>query len=265
MTPSTTAAAVTLPEVEPAPPEVKRYERQKLLGQVASSAVSLAALAVLALGAGPAFDRGVRGLTGPGPWLRLVVLAVIYGATLELLALPLAFWSGFVLEHRYRLSNETFGGWLKRRLKGSLVGAPIGLLGMLGLYAMLRHGGPYWWLWAAAAWLAVRLVTEYLLPVVVLPLFYRLTRLEDADLLRRLRGLAEGTELAVEGIYRLGLSAETHKANAAVTGLGRARRVLLGDTLLEQLTPEEIESSSPTRSATTSTGTGERRCSRKCC
>src|SRR5262250_1837235 len=109
MTPSTTAAAVTLPELEPAPPEVKGYERQKLLGQVASSAVSLAALTVMALAVGPALDRGVRGLTGPGPWPRLVPLAVVYGATLELLALPLAFWYGFVLEHRYGLSNETFG------------------------------------------------------------------------------------------------------------------------------------------------------------
>jgi STE24 endopeptidase len=239
MTPSTTAATVTLLELEPAPPEVKRYEQQKLIAQVVSGAVSLAALAVLALGAGPALDRGVRGLTGPGPWLRLVVLAVVYGATLELLALPLAFWSGFLLEHRYRLSNETFGGWLKRRLKGWLVGGPINLLVLLGLYALLRHGGPYWWLWAAAAWLAVRLAVGYVLPV-VLPLFYRVTRLEDADLLRRLRGLAEGTGLAVEGIYRLGLSAETRKGNAALAGLGRARRVLLGDTLLEQLTAEEI-------------------------
>jgi STE24 endopeptidase len=240
MTVSTTGTVVTLQELEPAPPQVKRYERQKLLAQVASGAGSLAALTALAVGAGPALDRAVRGLTGPGPWLRLVMLAVFYGAALELLTLSAAFWSGFVLEHRYGLSNETFGAWLKRRLKGGLVGWPIGLLVLLGLYALLRHGGPYWWLWAAAAWLAVRLVMGYLLPVVVLPLFYRVTRLEDADLLRRLRGLAEGTGLAVEGIYRLGLSAETRKANAALAGLGRARRVLLGDTLLEQLTAEEI-------------------------
>jgi STE24 endopeptidase len=219
---------------------VKRYERQKLLAQVASSAVSLAALVLLAFAAGPALDRAVRGLTGPSPWLRLAVLTVLYGAALEALALPAAFWSGFVLEHRYGLSNETFGAWLRRRLKGGLVGGPIGLLVLFGLYALLRNSGPNWWLWAAAAWLAVRLVLGYLLPVVVLPLFYRVTRLEDADLLRRLRCLAEGTGLAVEGIYRLDLSAETRRGNAALTGLGRTRRVLLGDTLLEQLTPEEI-------------------------
>jgi STE24 endopeptidase len=77
--------------------------------------------------------------------------------------------------------------------------------------------------------------------VVILPLFYKVTRLDDALLLERLRRLAGGTGLNVEGIYRLHLSAETRKANAALAGLGRTRRVLLGDNLLDRFTPEEIE------------------------
>jgi len=80
-----------------------------------------------------------------------------------------------------------------------------------------------------------------LLPVVILPLFYKVRTLDDVTLLDRLRGLAAGTGLKVEGIYRLHLSAETKKANAALAGLGRTRRVLLGDTLLDQFTPDEIE------------------------
>src|SRR5207245_1813261 len=77
--------------------------------------------------------------------------------------------------------------------------------------------------------------------VLILPLFYKVTRLDDPALLERLRRLTQGTGLGVEGIYRLDLSAETKKANAALAGLGRTRRVLLGDTLLAQFTPEEIE------------------------
>src|SRR5207245_3750652 len=77
--------------------------------------------------------------------------------------------------------------------------------------------------------------------VLILPLFYKVTRLDDPALLERLRRLTQGTGLGVEGIYRLDLSAETKKANAALAGLGRTRRVLLGDTLLQQFTPEEIE------------------------
>jgi STE24 endopeptidase len=89
--------------------------------------------------------------------------------------------------------------------------------------------------------LAVTVILGQLLPVVVLPLFYKVTRLDDAPLLERLHRLAEGTGLTVEGIYRLHLSEETRKANAALAGLGRTRRVLLGDTLLDSFTPEEIE------------------------
>ena len=77
--------------------------------------------------------------------------------------------------------------------------------------------------------------------MLILPLFYKVTRLEDPALLERLQRLAEGTGLNVEGIYRLHLSADTRKANAALAGLGRTRRVLLGDTLLDGFTPEEIE------------------------
>src|SRR5438067_1656301 len=94
---------------------------------------------------------------------------------------------------------------------------------------------------APAAWLAVTLVLGQLLPVVILPLFYKVTQLDNAALLERLQRLAQGTGLKVEGIYRLHLSADTRKANAALAGLGRTRRVLLGDTLLDNFSPEEIE------------------------
>jgi STE24 endopeptidase len=160
---------------------------------------------------------------------------------MEALLLPLAYWSGFVLEHRFGLSNQSFVRWVWKQVKGWLVGGPIGLVLLLGLYALLWFGGSWWWVWAAAGWLAVSLALGQLLPVVILPLFYKVTALDDVSMLARLRGLAAGTGLKVEGIYRLHLSAETKKANAALAGLGRTRRVLLGDTLLDQFTPEEIE------------------------
>ncbi len=228
-------------DLEPTPAEVKRYERQKLLASVGATVLNLACLAGAALVAGPEVDRLVTAWVGENDWLRLVALGFVYAAGFELLSLPFDFWSGFVLEHRYQLSNLTLSGWLWRRVKGYLVGGPLGLAMLLGLYALLWYGGSWWWLWAAACWLAVSLVLGQLLPVLVLPLFYKVTKLDDEPLGERLRRLAEGTGLNVEGVYRLGLSAETRKANAALTGLGRTRRVLLGDTLLQEFTAEEIE------------------------
>ncbi len=227
--------------LEPTPPDVKRYQRLKLIASVASLLVTLAVVAVAALRLGPRVNDAVAAVVGDGPWPRLIGLGFVYAATLELLTLPLAFWSGYVLEHRFGLSNQTLGRWVGRLLKGYLIGAPLGLAMLLGLYALLRFAGDWWWVAATAGWLAVSLVLGQLLPVVILPLFYKVTRLDDADLLGRFRRLTDGTGLNVEGVYRLGLSADTKKANAALAGLGRTRRVLLGDTLLAEFTPEEIE------------------------
>jgi STE24 endopeptidase len=227
--------------LEPAAPEVKRYERQKLAATIANALISLAALAVGALLLGPRIDGWVRQLTGKNDWLRLVAIGFVYASVLELLTLPVSFWSSYVLEHRYGLSNQTLRRWLWRRIKGYLVGGPIGLVLLLGLYLLLWYGGAWWWVWATIGWLVVTLVMGQLLPTVILPLFYKVTPLDDAPLLERLRRLTQGTGLTVQGVYRLELSADTKKANAALAGLGHTRRVLLGDTLLSEFTPEEIE------------------------
>ena len=227
--------------LEPTSPEVKRYQRQKLTAQLASMILSLAVLAFMAFWGGPKLNLLLRPWLGDNRWIRLIGLAFVYAAGLELLTLPLDYWSGFILEHRYHLSNQTSLQWVWRQLKGYLVGGPIGLVLLLGFYSLLWYGGAWWWLWAAAGWLVVTLVLGQLLPVVVLPLFYKVTPLGDSALLERLQRLALGTGLNIAGIYRLHLSAETRKANAALAGLGHTRRVLLGDTLLDQFTPEEIE------------------------
>ena len=227
--------------LQPTSPEVKRYQRQKLSALVAATFLALGYLTLLGIFGGPTLGQWLTSQFGESNWLRLLGMAAIVGIGLELLTLPIDFWSGYVLEHRYELSNQTFGRWVWRRLKGYLVGGVLGLLLLAGLYSLLWLTGTYWWLWAAAGWLLVTLVLGELVPVLILPLFYKVTPLDDAALGERLRRLAEGTGLTVAGVYRLHLSQETRKANAALTGLGRSRRVLLGDTLLEQFTPEEIE------------------------
>lgn len=227
--------------LEPTPPEVKRYQRLKLGASSAGTLLALTWLAVLGLFLGPHLKAVIGAWLGPNAALQLLASALVLGISLELLGFPLEFWSGFVLEHRFGLSNQSLRAWLWRHLKGALVGGALGLACLYGLYALLWLTGPWWWLCATAGWLLLTLVLGRLLPVVVLPLFYKVTRLDDPALAERLERLACGTGLTVEGVYRLHLSAETKKANAALAGLGRTRRVLLGDTLLEQFTPEEIE------------------------
>jgi STE24 endopeptidase len=222
-------------ELEPASPEIKRYQRQKIAIAFAGTILGLIALAILGFVVGAAL--------GPlsTEWLRLLASAVVLGAVMEAISLPLSFYSGYVLEHRFQLSNQTLTGWLWKRLKGYAVGGVLGLSLLYGLYAVLWLTGPWWWLWTSAGWLVVTILLGRLLPVVILPIFYKVTRLEDVSLLDRLKKLTHGTSLTIEGVYELHLSEETKKANAALAGLGNTRRVLLGDTLLQQFTPEEIE------------------------
>jgi STE24 endopeptidase len=228
--------------LERAPHDVKRYQRQKLLATIANMATSLAMLAALALALGPMIGPHLREVAGEhNRILQVMLMAIVLGVSLEAVTLPIDFWSSYLVEHQHGLSTQTLGKWIVKRLKGYAVGGVIGLGLLCGLYWVLWVTGDWWWLWATAGWLAITLVLGRLLPIVILPLFYRVTRLDDESLLGRLRRLCDGTGLTVEGVYRLHLSDETRKANAALAGLGRTRRVLLGDTLLESFTPEEIE------------------------
>ncbi len=232
-----TATAV----LEPASPSIKRYQRLKLLAGLAGTVVTMTWFALFALIVGPPWGQWLRESLPGHSWLQLWLTAAAMAVILEIATFPIDFWSSYIVEHRYQLSNQSLGAWFWHRVKAWLVGGILGWLLLSGLYAVLWVTGDWWWLWATAGWLVVTLILGQLLPVLILPLFYKVTRLEDVGLLDRVRRLAEGTGLNVEGVYRLHLSQETKKANAALAGLGRTRRVLLGDTLLDQFTPEEIE------------------------
>ena len=223
------------------PQDVKRYQRQKLLAMIGGTILSLVLISLLAFLILPSIGPLIKESVGPNAWLQLFASAALTVFCLEVGTLPIDFWSSYVVEHQHGLSNQTLGGWIGKRVKGWLVGAVLGMLLLSGLYAILWAAGDAWWIWATVGWLAATLILGRILPIVILPIFYKVVPLENDDLLSRFRKLSEGTTLAVEGVYRLDLSAETKKANAALAGLGRSRRVLLGDTLLADFSPEEIE------------------------
>lgn len=234
-----TESAATV--LEPAPAHVKLYQKQKLLAEAASAIVALLWMTILATILGPIFGNHLNRVFVNNAWGKLIAVAAIIAVTLEAVTLPIDFWSSFLVEHQHHLSTQSLSAWIVRRLKGYLVGGMLGIFLICGLYGVLWQTGEYWWLWATAGWLVVTLVLGRLVPVVILPLFFKFNRLDDEALLGRLRNLCAGTGLNVEGIYKLHMSEETRKANAALAGLGRTRRVLLGDTLLDTFTPDEIE------------------------
>jgi STE24 endopeptidase len=224
--------------------EARRYGRVSLALSLADMALDVVYLGIMALVFARPVDAWLSGFAafaGEQSISRLVALfGVVIGIHL-LVSLPLSFYSGFVVEHRFQLSNQSLGRWVMNWLKRTAFGIVLGGLLYVGLYWMIWHMGSYWWLIAAGVFFLFSVILGQLAPVVFLPLFYKIERLDDAALTERMDRLAAGTGLTIEGVYRMGLSADTVKANAMLAGLGRTRRVLMGDTLLEKFSPDEIE------------------------
>ncbi|NLX55204.1 MAG: M48 family metallopeptidase [Planctomycetaceae bacterium] len=223
--------------------ESRRYSRQELVCTLLDMAIDVIYLGVMAFWGARSIDRALSLAPVLGEWavLRLACLFLIITALHYACSFPLAVYSGFVLEHRFGLSRQSFGRWLSRYALRNLLATGLGLVLMVGLFLLIWWAQAWWWLIAALAAFAVTIVLGQLVPVLILPLFYEIEKLEDQDLRERLERLARGTSLSIEGVYRMKLSTETVKANAMLAGLGRTRRVILGDTLLDNFDAREIE------------------------
>jgi STE24 endopeptidase len=223
--------------------EAKRYGRLGLACGLADRAIDVAYLGVMALLLARPIDVWLQRSALFADWwtLRLAAFLLIVFAAHVAVSFLLSYYSGHVLEHRFGLSTQSFRAWLWRYTKQLAISLALELAMFVGLFWLIWTAGRWWWPLAAAASFVVMVVLNQLAPVLLLPLFYKTERLDQPELLDRLKRLADGTGLSIEGVYRLGLSEETRKANAMLAGLGRTRRVLLGDTLLAECNLDELE------------------------
>jgi STE24 endopeptidase len=148
---------------------------------------------------------------------------------------------GFRVEHRFQLSNMRLRTWLWDEAKGFAVGVILAAVVVELLYLIIREFTQYWWLIGWGVFLGLFVVLAQLAPVVLFPIFYKFAPLENEELKARLVRLSEKAGTKVRGVYQWKLSEKSKKANAALTGLGRTRRIILADTLLEGYSPDEIE------------------------
>jgi STE24 endopeptidase len=195
--------------------------------------------ALLATGAGPWLARGLEALGAPW-WLEVAGLVTILGGIHRLLGLPLDWARGFRLPREFGLLHQSAAGWLVDLGKSLALGWALGLAAALCVYALLR-ATEWWWLWAGLAFFAGYAALAFVAPVWLVPLFYRLAPLHDDALRLRLLELGERARVPVIGAFVVDESRKSRMVNAAVTGLGRTRRILLFDTLLREFSAEEIE------------------------
>jgi STE24 endopeptidase len=131
--------------------------------------------------------------------------------------------------------------WLGDLFKGLALGLVLEVLVIEFVYALLAFQPQTWWLWVALALLFFSVVMANLAPVLILPIFYKFTPLPEGDLTKRLLTLAERAHTRVRGVFTMQMSNKTTAANAALMGLGNTRRIVVGDTMLDRYTPDEIE------------------------
>jgi STE24 endopeptidase len=219
-----------------------RYHRLQRRASVAGTVLSaVILLAVLVSGASATLRTLVVDLTGGGFILTTALYVAALAVISEVAGLPLAFYQGVTLERRYELSTQTTGRWWTDHLKALGVSLVFGIAAAEIVWALLRWSPSYWWLWGAAAFAAILVVLAQLAPVLLLPLFYRFTPLDRPALVTRLVALADRAGARVMGVFEWRVSDRTRKANAALTGIGTTRRIILSDTLLAGHSDDEIE------------------------
>src|SRR5687767_14260087 len=171
----------------------------------------------------------------------VMVVTIVVMLILAIVELPFAYYHGHRLEHRYGLSTQTTSHWLSDQGKGVLLGITMAVVGTGIIYYALREWPDHWW-WISAAVFAVATVfLAQLAPVVLLPIFYKFKPLDRPALVARVMKLAASARTNINGVFEWVLSSHTKKANAALAGLGRTRRILLSDTLLTDYSDDEIE------------------------
>ena len=221
--------------------EARRYHRRQLWLSIAAFLLTVAVLAAwLASGAAEALAAVLGARLRWRPAVVAAVLAAVGGST-ALVGFPLDVLRGFVLPRRAGLLTQSFAGWLADKAKASALGGLLGLLAFELVYALLAWSPGGWWLWSAAALAAAGVLLTAVVPLWIVPLFYRLTPLEDPALRARLLALAARVGVAAAEVVVADFSRKGRTANAAVVGLGRTRRILVSDTLLASFPPDEVE------------------------
>ena len=221
--------------------EPKRYESLKHLIGIFKFVLDAGVLIYLVTSGWSVRVRTFAQMLPGSNWMRVMIYMIIVGVVLKLVDLPLTFYSGYILEHRFGLSRQSIAAWIKDQLKALAIAGSLGLAAVELIYFLIRARPGVWWIYASSIFVAFGVVMANLAPVLLLPLFFKFKPVENPDLQNRVNRLVRRTGKHICGIFEWSLGEKTRKANAAVVGWGNTRRIIVSDTLLESFSGEEIE------------------------
>jgi STE24 endopeptidase len=219
----------------------REYARKKYLLLALESVLGGGYLVAFLISGASSDMRDWAQRMSPNPLGALALYFIAFASIWYFLLLPMEYYGGFILPHRYGLSVQNLGEWIGDEIKGVVLSLILGMGVVEVIYHLLSILPSFWWLAAFVVLALLSLILTYLSPLLIVPLFFRLTPIDNADLAERLETLARRAGTRVGGVFTVEMSKKTVAASAALVGLGKTRRILLGDTLYENYSSAEIE------------------------
>jgi STE24 endopeptidase len=237
VTPSQTKDTVAVP---PPTPAAIRYHRSGNAVWGVETALGLLIPALILFTGLSGRLRNAASRVGRRWFPTVVIYALLFTILMAVLTLPLAYYGGYLRQHEYGLSNQTLGRWFTEWLKGVAVGGVGAALVLWIPYLLLRKSPQRWWLYAGLATIPIAALTLVISPVLVDPLFNEYVPMQDKRLESRILTLAERAGIQGSRVYQVNKSLDTKAVNAYVTGLGGTKRIVLWDTILAKLEPDQV-------------------------
>ncbi len=184
--------------------------------------------------------RDVARRVGRGWFFTIVVYFALFTVILFVVDFPLSYYAGYVWPHAYDLSNQTFGKWFGDELKGLMVGLIMGSLLLWIPYGLVKKSPTRWWLWTSLIAIPVTAFFLLVAPVVIDPLFNKFGPMKDKELETKILDLASRAGIEGARVFEVDKSVDTNTVNAYVTGFGGSKRIVLWDTTIKKLEPDEL-------------------------
>jgi len=174
--------------------------------------------------------------------LQTLIYWAEYLVVTTIMVFPLTVYEDYIREHQYGLATQTFGPWMGDQMKGLLVNLILGGVLAVILFGIVRRLPRTWWIWGAVATLAVMVVVVAIVPIFIVPLFNKVTVLDDPKITQPILSMARANGIPAKDVYKVDASRQSTRMSANVSGLGKTMRITLNDNLLRRGSPEEIQS-----------------------
>jgi len=218
----------------------KEYNRKKIIFSLVELGLLLCFLLMLIFSGLSLIIRDAAVSLHSNPYIQFLIYIIVLSLMELVIFTPLHFYTEYVLEHKYSLSNQKFIGWLWESFKSLAVSMVLFLPLLFLLYSFLRNFRDFWWVAVGILLFLFTVLLSEIAPLVIFPLFYKFEPIEEGELKKKLMEMCEKVGLKISGVFSFNISKNTKKANAGFTGLGKSKRIILGDNLIDNFTIDEL-------------------------